>query len=184
MATQNKKDLIELADRTTHNLGQLLRHVSFNPAFDQSNHSQTVTQTMGNIDHSTHSIATGDISNSGNLALGEIQGQVSQAIDRLHTTPTTPNAEALAKLLEELQGAIATDITTQPNLSKADQTEALAQVQILAEAGQNPDNPDSQKSAKRATRILKGIAHELPNVAAIAKSCETIVPAILSLFGS
>lgn len=141
-------------------------------------------QTMNASNYSIHnySIQTGNIDNSGNLTLGDIRGNVHQSIETLQTPSSNPNTAELASLLHQLREAIETDITTQPTLSEADKTEALTQIQVLAGAGQSPTTDQSKQLAKRATRILKGIAAELPHVAAIAKACDTIVPAILKLF--
>jgi uncharacterized protein YjbI with pentapeptide repeats len=122
--------------------------------------------------------AGGDINTSGILNLGEITGNVTNTLTQLQQA-NTPHATELATLLKDLQTAIQTD----SHLSDPDKAEALAQVQILAEAGQNPTSAPAQQTAKRATRLLKGLAAELPTVATIAQSLETIVPAIAKIFG-
>jgi hypothetical protein len=129
--------------------------------------------------HPNLSITAGrDINTSGILNLGEITGNVTNTLTQLQQA-NTPHATELATLLKDLQTAIQTD----SHLSDPDKAEALAQVQILAEAGQNPTSAPAQQTAKRATRLLKGLASELPAVATIAQSLETIVPAIAKIFG-
>ncbi len=81
-------------------------------------------------------------------------------------------------MLVQLQAAI-----NDPNLAEDDKTQALEQIKVLAEAGQNPNNEAAQKQAKKAMGFLKVIAEGLPSAATLVVACKEILPAIAHFFG-
>jgi uncharacterized protein YjbI with pentapeptide repeats len=109
---------------------------------------------------------------------GVVSGNVTQSIGQLEKVDE-PEAPKLADLLKQLQAAIEADA----NLSEEDKAEALEQVKVLAEAGQNPKEGAMQKTAKSAMRMLKGIIADLPTVATLVESGNKLLPAIAQLFG-
>ncbi|MEH2088114.1 pentapeptide repeat-containing protein [Nostoc sp.] len=110
--------------------------------------------------------------------LGTISGNVSIALNQL---PDATDAEkpGIKELLSQLQDAI----VQSTYLSEEDKTEALEQVNSLAEAGKNPQESTKQKTAKTAITMLKGIFTGLPAVASLVEATNKLLPAISKLFG-
>ncbi|MEH2029561.1 MAG: pentapeptide repeat-containing protein [Nostoc sp.] len=110
--------------------------------------------------------------------LGTISGNVSIALNQL---PDATDAEkpGIKELLSQLQDAI----IQSTYLSEEDKTEALEQVNTLAEAGKNPQESTKQKTAKTAITMLKGIFTGLPTVASLVEATNKLLPAISKLFG-
>ncbi|MEH1785134.1 MAG: pentapeptide repeat-containing protein [Nostoc sp.] len=110
--------------------------------------------------------------------LGTISGNVSIALNQL---PDASDAEkpGIKELLSQLQDAI----IQSTYLSEEDKTEALEQVNTLAEAGKNPQESTKQKTAKTAITMLKGIFTGLPTVASLVEATNKLLPAISKLFG-
>lgn len=111
-------------------------------------------------------------------ALGDISGTVQLAIQNL-TDAASSDEPDIKTLLAQLHEAIASD----SDLDNEEKVEALEQVKVLAEAGQNPQDGAMQKLAKRATTMLKGIAAGLPDAAKLAVELGKLLPAIATLFG-
>ncbi|OYD98001.1 hypothetical protein CDG76_04055 [Nostoc sp. 'Peltigera membranacea cyanobiont' 210A] len=110
--------------------------------------------------------------------LGTISGNVSIALNQL---PDATDAEkpGIKELLSQLQDAI----IQSTYLSEEDKTEALEQVNTLAEAGKTPQESTKQKTAKTAITMLKGIFTGLPAVASLVEATNKLLPAIAKLFG-
>ncbi|MHC5766798.1 MAG: pentapeptide repeat-containing protein [Nostoc sp.] len=110
--------------------------------------------------------------------LGTISGNVSIALNQL---PDATDAEkpGIKELLSQLQDAI----IQSTYLSEEDKTEALEQVNSLAEAGKTPQESTKQKTAKTAITMLKGIFTGLPAVASLVEAGNKLLPAISKLFG-
>ena len=125
---------------------------------------------MGNV----NGVVGGDV--TGVLNLGTISGSVSNAINQLPSSPT-PNEPGLKELLSQLQSAIEAEHELPPE----DKAEALEQVKILAEAGQNPEDGVLKKSAKTALKILKGTVTTLPDVTKLVEESAKLLPAIGAL---
>ncbi|NER99174.1 MAG: low-complexity protein [Symploca sp. SIO1B1] len=111
-------------------------------------------------------------------AIGEVSGNVTNTISQLPDAPE-PDKPGIKELLTELQAAIEAD----PNLSEEDKTDALEQVQALAEAGQKPEDGAMQKLAKRAIKFLKGTIADLPSTVDLVKTCSNLFPIITEFFG-
>ncbi|MFW9265485.1 pentapeptide repeat-containing protein [Nostoc sp. CALU 546] len=129
-----------------------------------------------NIEGSSN--VSGIAGNNSIANLGTISGNVSIALNQL---PDATDAEkpGIKELLSQLQDAI----VQSTYLSEEDKTEALEQVNSLAEAGKNPQESTKQKTAKTAITMLKGIFTGLPAVASLVEAGNKLLPAIAKLFG-
>ncbi len=112
------------------------------------------------------------------LNLGEISGTVTNTINQLPDSPQ-PEQPGFKELLVQLQKSI----EAEPELKLEDKAEALEQVKVLAEAGQNPREGKMQKLAGTAIKILKGTVTVLPSTATLVKACSELLPAIAKLLG-
>ncbi|MEL7035521.1 MAG: hypothetical protein AAFO04_07875 [Cyanobacteria bacterium J06592_8] len=110
------------------------------------------------------------------VALGEINGTVTNSINQIPTSSEDNKAE-LKTLLSQLQEAI----NNCAELNSEDKEEALEQVNNLAEAGKEPENPAKKKQAKRASRIIKAITDEIPPTTDLIKAVAQLLPAIATL---
>jgi len=140
------------------------------------------SKSMNESTDQSRNIKIGDISGDFNasgqaLNLGEISGTVTNTINQLPPS-SEPNKPGLKELLSQLQAAI-----NDPNLAEDDKTQALEQIKVLAEAGQNPKNETTQKQAKKAIGFLKVIAEGLPSAATLVVACKDILPVIAHFFG-
>ena len=115
---------------------------------------------------------------SGVVNLGEISGNVSNAIGQLPNT-SEPNEPSLKELLVQLQMAINEDVTLQPKAKAA----ILEQVKVLAEAGQEPENPDKKGLGSQAVTFLKGASALLPDTAKLVEACSKLLPLITKILG-
>ncbi|MCC5658489.1 hypothetical protein LC608_16130 [Nostoc sp. XA010] len=129
-----------------------------------------------NIEGSSN--VSGIAGNNSIANLGTISGNVSIALTQL---PDATDAEkpGIKELLSQLQDAI----IQSTYLPEEDKTEALEQVNTLAEAGKNPQESTKQKTAKAAITMLKGIFTGLPAVASLVEAGNKLLPAIAKLFG-
>ncbi len=116
----------------------------------------------------------GDV--SGVVNLGEISGNVANTINQLPDSAGTAEP-SLKELLIQLQAAI----ESESELAPEDKAEALAEVKVLAEAGQKTADNVIQKAAKRSITFLKGTVSNLPDAAKLAGACATLLPLITKL---
>lgn len=139
---------------------------------------------MGDImieDNSVNIEAGGDLSGvvvgnmSGVMNLGTISGNVTNSINQI--SDSNQNNKELKDLLLNLQTAI----ESEESLSPEDKSEALEQVQVLAEAGQEPESTAIQKAAKTSIKILKGTVASLPDATKLVEACSKLLPAIATL---
>ncbi|NJN30323.1 MAG: hypothetical protein HC824_07725, partial [Synechococcales cyanobacterium RM1_1_8] len=141
----------------------------------QSNSDSSRKITIGEIG--------GDFNASGQaLNLGDISGQVTNAINQLPETADSSQPN-LKDLLTQLQTALEAD----PSLSRDDKTEALSQIQTLAQAGQAPAQPEQKNLAKRALQMLTGILASttatLTGTTSLLTAWQTLQPLIKGVFG-
>ncbi|MCU0570862.1 MAG: pentapeptide repeat-containing protein [Oculatellaceae cyanobacterium Prado106] len=109
--------------------------------------------------------------------LRDISGTVTNTIQQL---PASDGEQpGIKELLTELQTAIETDTV----LSEEDKAEALEQVKVLAEAGQNPKDGALQKAAKTAMKVLKGTIATLPTATTLVESVTKLLPLITPFLG-
>ena len=172
---------MEEKDERIRSLEKLLENAIAQPRFYLETHGDYImSQSKGNISISG---VQGNISgvavageNQTGTALGTISGSVTSTISQLSES-SDPNQQSLKKLLTQLQAAIESETT----LPVEDKAEALEQVKILAEAGQNPAHNGSKKAAKIALKVLKGTVSDLPEVTKLVAECAKLLPAITAL---
>ncbi|NEQ66294.1 MAG: low-complexity protein [Symploca sp. SIO2D2] len=150
------------------------QHAQGDMIMSQNKINIDLSGTQGNI--SGVVVAGESLSMTG--AIGEVSGNVTNTISQLHDAPE-PDKPGIKELLAELQAAIEAD----PNLSEEDKTDALYQVQALAEAGQKPGDGAMQKMAKRAIKFLKGTIADLPSTVQLVQTCSNLFPIITEFFG-
>jgi uncharacterized protein YjbI with pentapeptide repeats len=185
LAEREIKALIEEKDSRISSLENMIATALQRPSFYAENyHNQgdTMSETKGNIsitsgDGSKISGIAGAGENMTGSAMADISGTVTTTINELPDS-SEPDKPGLKELLSQLQAAI-----NDPNLPDDDKAQALEQIKVLAEAGQNPKNETAQKQAKRAMGFLKVIAEGLPSAAQLVKTCQDILPAIAHYFG-
>ena len=121
---------------------------------------------------------SGTINNSGAGAfnLGKFSGTVANTINKLPSS-SNPDKPGIRDLLLQLQATI-----EDPQVSPEDQKTALTQVQILAAAGQNPQEKTMQKKAQQAVGFLEVIAKGVEPTSKLATTCAKILPLIIAFF--
>jgi len=99
-----------------------------------------------------------EISNStvNNSNLGDVSGIVNTTINQL--PESNSQEQEIKELLSQLQNAI----SNETSLEDEDKSDALEEVNNLAEATQNPD--EGKKKIEKAIRGLKRIFTSLPTV--------------------
>jgi hypothetical protein len=113
------------------------------------------------------------------VAGGNISGPVTISIGELAKS-NTPEAPKIADLLKQLQTAI----ESEANLSDKDKTKALKQIQVLAEAGKNPQDEEKKGLAETAVDILKGVLlMEIPSLSGTVEVFKELLPLIKTYFG-
>lgn len=150
---------------TYHNQGEFI--------MSQSKGNIQVGDVQGNV---SGLAAAGEGQTLTGVTLGEVSGSVTNTINQLPDT-AAPGQPSLKHLLGELQTAI----ETEPALAEEDKIEALSQVEVLAEAGQEPEDSALQRAAKTALKILRGTAAGLSETSQLVESCSTLLPAIAAL---
>ena len=185
LAEREIKVLIEEKDSRISSLENMIATALQRPSFYAENyHNQgdTMSETKGNIsitsgDGSKISGVAGAGENMTGSAMADVSGTVTIAINELPDS-SEPEKPGIKELLSQLQAAI-----NDPNLADDDKAQALEQIKVLAEAGQNPNNEAAQKQAKKAMGFLKVIAEGLPSAATLVVACKDILPAIARFFG-
>ena len=119
---------------------------------------------------------TVNASGAGAFSVGDINGTVANAINQLPSL-SNPEEPGIKDLLTEIQAAI-----DDPQLSEDDKKQVLEQLQILAEAGKNPQVETMQKKAERAVGFLEVIAKGVEPASKLAKACAKVLPRILAFF--
>ena len=108
--------------------------------------------------------------------MADIYGTVANTINKLPSS-SLPNQPGIKQLLTQLQEAI-----DDSQLSEDDKNQVLAQLQILAEAGKNPQDETMQKKAERAVGFLEVIAKGIEPASKLVKVCAKVLPKILVFF--
>lgn len=114
---------------------------------------------------------------TGNLVKGTVKGNVEAKITSVNTDNSS-NQDIL-ELISQLQASVESD----SSLNESDKQEALEEVNKLKEAAKNPKNTNSISSVKSASRMLKGIASELPTATKFVEACTNLLPLITKTFG-
>ena len=119
-------------------------------------------------------VAAGDQTISG--VLGKISGNVNNAINQLPDSIVS-DKPGIKELITQLKALIEADT----NLSDVDKADTLKQLQVLAEAGKQPQEKENQQQAKGAIRFLRGLVAELPTATALVEGFNKLIPAITAL---
>ncbi|MEM6752338.1 MAG: hypothetical protein AAF630_05125 [Cyanobacteria bacterium P01_C01_bin.38] len=113
---------------------------------------------------------------SGNFAQGNVKGDMKYISS---VNADNSNSKDVGELISQLQASVESDST----LNQSDKQEALQQINKLEEAAKNPENSNNTNSVKRASRMLKGIASELPTATKFVEACTNLLPLITKTFG-
>ena len=113
---------------------------------------------------------------SGNFAQGNVKGDMKYISS---VNAHNSNSKDIGELISQLQASVESDSA----LNQSDKQEALQQINKLKEAAKNPENSNSTNSVKRASRMLKGIASELPTATKFVEACTNLLPLITKTFG-
>jgi len=116
--------------------------------------------------------------NNGILNLGNINGNVTNAINKL-TSSDKAKQPNLKHLLTQLQEAITADV----DLPDPDKADLLEQVQKLAEVKAIPEPSRKETMVRQAKKIFEATLKNLPETAKIADSCGKLLPMILKALG-
>jgi uncharacterized protein YjbI with pentapeptide repeats len=176
---QAKDEQITIYRQQSADMQEITRLMASRPVTVEVNatsESKAESKAMNDsTDQSRNLTVSGNVTDS-TFNLGEINGNVTNSIAQLQTTP---EASQLADLLTQLQAAI----TAEPNLKPDDKTEALEQVTAIAKAGQNPQDSTLKKLASTSIKVIKGTIAALPDTAKIVEACSKLLPAIAHLLG-
>ena len=115
---------------------------------------------------------------SGNFAQGNVTGNMEANISSTNAGEFSKTQDIM-QLLSELKASLEGD----SNLKQSDKEQVLEQVEILEKAAQTPDNSNSVSNAQRASRMLKGIAGELPTATKFIEACSRLLPIVSKTFG-
>lgn len=135
----------------------------------------SISGTQGNV---SGIAAAGENQSMTGVAIGAISGNVTNSINQLPESSES-DEPGIKELLTQLQSAIEADT----NLSNEDKTEALEQLQNIAEAGQKPKEEGVQKIVKKSVTFLKGLISDLPSALELVKTCSTLLPLVTKFFG-
>jgi uncharacterized protein YjbI with pentapeptide repeats len=181
LAEADSKRLIAEKDNRIQALESLVNTALKRPGFyaENYNHQGDNEMNSNKTDQSrSQNISGGTInaSGAGAFSLGDISGTVANTINQLPSS-SNPEEPGIKDLLIQIQEAI-----NDPQLSQEDKKQTLEQLQILAEAGQNPQDETMQKKAKKAVGFLKAIAEGVEPATKLAQACAKILPKILAFF--
>jgi len=181
-ALQSKDEQITIYREKSADRTEILRLLANRPVTVEVNASAE-SKAMTESNDSSRKIATGNIGRDFNpsgqaLNLGDIDisGTVTNTINQLPSSPD-PDQPGIKELLTQLQAAI----EAANELSTEDKADALEQVKVVAELGQNPQNPEKEGIWRKAVKILKAPIPGLPETATIVKALGDILPAIAKL---
>ena len=120
--------------------------------------------------------AAGENQTMTGVVLGQVSDSVTNIINQLESSSDSDQIK-LKDLLSQLQEAI----EAETELSNDDKVEALEQIKVLADSGQNPKDGSLKKAAKTSMKILKGTISTLPDVTKLVQECSELLPAIITL---
>jgi hypothetical protein len=175
---QHRQDLKAITLATVTNLGNALSHLTIHNQLTGGNNMPETHDSSQNV---TINTGGGNLTASGqalNLGTLDISGTVSETINQLPNAPSTPEQPSLKDLLTQLHSAITT-----AELSDADKTDLLEQVQALATANQTDEPAQKEGIARKATKMFKATLDSLPDTAKLAEACSKLLPLILKALG-
>ncbi|HEY9611109.1 pentapeptide repeat-containing protein [Allocoleopsis sp.] len=107
--------------------------------------------------------------------IGEISGKVTNAINQLPDDTSKSEQPGIKELLIQLKEKI----EAESQLPEKNKTKALKQVEVLAQAWQNPDKEAKRNLADDAITMLRGSITVLPK---LLEACSHLFPLIEKLF--
>lgn len=113
----------------------------------------------------------------GNFVQGNVQGNMTASFNSGNTDNS--NNQNIHELISQLQSSVESESA----LNQSDKEQALEEVNKLKQAATNPENSNSITSVKNASRMLKGIASELPTATKLVEACTNLLPLITKTFG-
>jgi len=118
--------------------------------------------------------------NSGiNINTGDsINQEVTNTVEQLPES-NQGGLPGIREVLTQLQTVIQAEDSLQPDKK----TKALQQVQILAQAGKNPQVSQHQTQAETAMGVLREISAELPKTTTLITTFNQVLPNIAEIFG-
>ncbi|MEN8445478.1 MAG: pentapeptide repeat-containing protein, partial [Cyanobacteria bacterium J06555_13] len=172
---------LEEKDQRIVKLEKLLGNALKQPKFYVETYSQgdfIVSQSKGNVNISAvqgnvSGIAAGETQTMTGVGMGVVSGPVTNVT---HQSPSS--FELRSQDIEELLTQLQAVLKAESQLSEEDKVEALEQVTILTEVGQNPAVPSIQKAARTALKILKGTVAGLSEETTLAQVCTQLFPMI------
>ena len=123
------------------------------------------------------SIKKSMIYSNASYSLEKSRSKISNIFYKLPSFNYEPDKKELKELLIQLQG-----IVLESNLYEKEAEETLKQIQIIAEALQNPQDSEVKKAAKRAMIILRRIAAALPPSSPMVTICNQLQKLISRIF--
>ncbi|MEO0843194.1 MAG: hypothetical protein AAFV71_07070 [Cyanobacteria bacterium J06633_8] len=114
---------------------------------------------------------------SGNFVQGNVTGNITASFNSGNTDNS--NSQNIHELISQLQASVESESA----LNQSDKEQALEEVSKLKQAAKNPENSNSTNSVKGASRMLKGIASELPTATKFVEACTNLLPLITKSFG-
>jgi uncharacterized protein YjbI with pentapeptide repeats len=127
-----------------------------------------------NINAGDNANISGVSSGDGIVNLGEISGNVTNAINQLPES-SEPEQVSIKTLLTQLQRAIESDA----DLSTPDKSDLLEQVKSLTEAKQSEEPEKREGIVRKAMKMFDATLKSLPDTAKIVEACSKLLPLIL-----
>ncbi|PSB33690.1 pentapeptide repeat-containing protein [Stenomitos frigidus] len=172
-----KDEQITIYREKSADMTEILRLLANRPVTVEVNASAE-SKAMSDSTDKSQSVNIGGNVTGSTINLGEISGSVSNVINQLPGAPD-PTQPGIKELLVELQAVIEGDSA----LSTEDKADALEQVKVFAELGQNPQQPEKEGLGRKAVKILKGTIAALPDTAKLAEAVSKLLPLITKALG-
>jgi uncharacterized protein YjbI with pentapeptide repeats len=174
----DSKKLIAEKDNRIQALESMVNTALKRPSFYAKNYNHQGDNEMNSDQSRNQNISGGTInaSGAGTFSLGDISGTVANTINQLPSS-SNPEEPGIKDLLIQIQETI-----NDPQLSQEDKKQTLEQLQVLAEAGQNPQDETMQKKAKKAVDFLTVISDGVEPATKLAIACTKVLPKILAFF--
>jgi ribosome-binding factor A len=174
-ALQSKDEQITIYRERSADMKEIVSLLASRPV-NVHNTAIAEAKTMTNSNDSSQTVNIGGNVTGSTINLGKISAAVTNTINQLPSSSDSAQP-GIKELLTQLQAAI----EAAQELSPEDKADALEQVKVVAELGQNPQNPEKEGIWRKAVKILKAPIPGLPETATIVKAFGDILPAIAKL---
>lgn len=178
LTEKDSKKLVAEKNNRIQALESMVNTALKRPGFYAENYNHQGDNEMNSDQSRNQNISGGTInaSGAGAFSLGDLSGTVANTINQLPSS-SNPEEPGIKDLLIQIQEAI-----NDPRLSQEDQKQTLEQLEVLAEAGQNPQDETMQKKAKKAVGFLTVISDGVEPATKLAIACTKVLPKILAFF--